>query len=518
MNYQVLARKWRPKQFSEMVGQQHVLPALIHALEQNRLHHAYLFTGTRGVGKTTVARIFAKCLNCKQGITATPCGSCENCLDIDAGRFIDLIEVDAASRTKVEDTRELLENVQYAPTRGRFKIYLIDEVHMLSNHSFNALLKTLEEPPEHVKFLLATTDPQKLPITVLSRCLQFHMKSLTHAQLITHCQTVCNEEKIPVETTALTYLADAAQGSLRDALSLLDQAIVFSNNNITEQAVCQMLGQASHNLVWEILEKVQTRNLGALLEMTENMALENTDFGTTLQALLEKFHAIAMAQFSPQSVTHDKDKLIGLAEHFTKETVQLYYQILLIGLKDFALTPNPKQGFEMVLLRLLSFSPSTEKQPHSTQRATSTPKPNTSKPAVKKQPVAGGKWAQLLAQLNLSGMAQLVASNCSLINQTNNELTLLLDEVHSPLLSSNVKERLQESIAQQLGPQVKLKIEIGPQTTQTPAKQKEKKAEKNQETATQSILKDQHVNQLMDAFGASIQEETIKFKTDTDNK
>lgn len=517
-HHQVLARKWRPKQFADMVGQQHVLPALINALDHNRLHHAYLFTGTRGVGKTTVARILAKSLNCEQGISSRPCGTCQNCLDIDAGRCLDVMEVDAASRTKVEDTRDLLDNVQYSPTKCRFKIYLIDEVHMLSNHSFNALLKTLEEPPPHVKFLLATTDPQKLPITVLSRCLQFHLKSLTNEQLTVHCETLCREEKIPAEKKALEYIADAAQGSARDALSLLDQAIVFSNNNITEAAVCGMLGQADHNTTWTILENLQSANLESLLAITHDMAIENIDFNQALQQLIEKFHEIAIAQFAPNSLSKDKEKLLNLAKHFSKETVQLYYQILLIGRKDLTLAPTAKLGFEMILLRLLAFNPSRS-ETTAPQKNTAPAKeaPHAKTPSLK--PSGGSStWNDMLATLQLAGMSQLVASNCSLEKFADNELVLLIDEVHRPLLSANIKDRIQEAVQKNLNQDIKLTIKIGNQTTPTPAIEHQAKVSQRQENAKTSITLDQNIQNIMTSFDGVLEQDSIKSTATDSNK
>ncbi len=511
IHHQVLARKWRPKQFSEMLGQQHVLPALINALDQNRLHHAYLFTGTRGVGKTTVARILAKSLNCEQSISSHPCGVCQNCLDIDAGQCVDVIEVDAASRTKVEDTRELLENVQYSPVKCRFKIYIIDEVHMLSNHSFNALLKTLEEPPAHVKFLLATTDPQKLPITVLSRCLQFHLKSLTNEQLTAHCEALCQQEKISFEKKALEYIADAAQGSVRDALSILDQAIVFSNNTISESAVCEMLGQANHSVIWTILENIQSANLEKLLSLSYEMAMENIDFNQALQQLIEKLHDIAIAQFAPNSILRDKEKISSFAKAFSKETIQLYYQILLIGRKDLALAPAAKLGFDMILLRLLAFNPG-EKSP--------TKEIKIQDPVIIKKAKAPGtsSWDELLVQLNLTGMSQLVASNCSLLTHTENELVLLIDEVHKPLLSNAIKERIQEAIQKNLNPGIKLTIKVGNQDNVTPAIQHQQKLNQQQKNAKESITADKQIQELIASFDGVLEEKSIKSTTGDSNK
>ncbi|SMF08532.1 DNA polymerase-3 subunit gamma/tau [Alteromonadaceae bacterium Bs31] len=360
MSYQVLARKWRPGNFREMVGQEHVLKALINALDHNRLHHAYLFTGTRGVGKTTIARILAKCLNCDLGVTSTPCGECSSCVEISEGRFVDLIEVDAASRTKVEDTRELLDNVQYAPTRGRYKIYLIDEVHMLSNHSFNALLKTLEEPPEHVKFLLATTDPQKLPVTILSRCLQFNLKNMSPERIVGHLQQVLEQEVVPVEEAALWLLARSADGSMRDALSLTDQAIAYGNGKITEPEVAAMLGTIDHQLIQKLMQGLIAAEATKILEAVAHFAEHAPDFNAALSDLLTLLHRIAIAQAMPEALDNsfgDREQVLGFAEQLTSEDVQLFYQTALIGRRDLHLSPDERSGFEMTLLRMLAFKP-----------------------------------------------------------------------------------------------------------------------------------------------------------------
>lgn len=360
MSYQVLARKWRPRFFSEMVGQEHVLRALINALDSQRLHHAYLFTGTRGVGKTTIARILAKCLNCEQGVSSTPCGECSSCREIAEGRFVDLIEVDAASRTKVEDTRELLDNVQYAPTRGRYKVYLIDEVHMLSTHSFNALLKTLEEPPEHVKFLLATTDPQKLPITVLSRCLQFSLKNMTPEKIVSYLDTVLKAEEITYEEPALWQLGRAAQGSMRDALSLTDQAIAYGQGEVYEHQVNAMLGTIDRGRVFKLAEILATGQVAELLNLVAAMSEHGPDYDEIVQALMQLWHKVAVAQVAPGAVDNsegDKAAIVQLASAMRAEDIQLFYQTALVGRKDLPLAADPRQGFEMILLRMLAFKP-----------------------------------------------------------------------------------------------------------------------------------------------------------------
>lgn len=360
MSYQVLARKWRPRSFREMVGQTHVLKALINALDSQRLHHAYLFTGTRGVGKTTIARIIAKCLNCETGITSSPCGECSVCREIDEGRFVDLIEIDAASRTKVEDTRELLDNVQYAPSRGRFKVYLIDEVHMLSSHSFNALLKTLEEPPPYVKFILATTDPQKLPATILSRCLQFSLKNMTPERVVEHLTHVLGAENVPFEDDALWLLGRAADGSMRDAMSLTDQAIAFGEGKVLAADVRAMLGTLDHGQVFDLLHALIEGDAKALLEAVRHLAEQGPDWNGVLSEILNVLHRVAIAQALPDGVDNghgDRDRVLALAQALPAEDVQFYYQMGLIGRRDLPLAPDPRGGFEMVLLRMLAFRP-----------------------------------------------------------------------------------------------------------------------------------------------------------------
>lgn len=360
MSYQVLARKWRPRSFREMVGQTHVLKALINALDHQRLHHAYLFTGTRGVGKTTIARIMAKCLNCEEGVSSTPCGVCSICREIDEGRFIDLIEVDAASKTKVEDTREMLDNVQYMPTRGRYKVYLIDEVHMLSTSSFNALLKTLEEPPPYVKFLLATTDPQKLPATVLSRCLQFSLKNMPPEPIVGHLQNVLTSENIPFENDALWLLGRAADGSMRDAMSLTDQAVSFGDGRVFADDVRAMLGTLDQGQIYGVLKALIAGDARAALSATAHLAEHGPDWAGVLAEILNALHRIAIAQLMPDAIDNgqgDREQVLELAAIVPPEDVQFYYQLGLIGRRDLPLAPDPRDGFEMVLLRMLAFRP-----------------------------------------------------------------------------------------------------------------------------------------------------------------
>ena len=357
MSYQVLARKWRPKTFADVVGQEHIITALANGLKDNRLHHAYLFSGTRGVGKTSIARLFAKGLNCVHGVTATPCGECENCKAIEQGNFIDLIEIDAASRTKVEDTRELLDNVQYKPVVGRFKVYLIDEVHMLSRHSFNALLKTLEEPPEYVKFLLATTDPQKLPVTILSRCLQFHLKALDETQISQHLAHILTQENIPFEDPALVKLAKAAQGSIRDSLSLTDQAIAMGDQQVTNSVVSNMLGLLDDNYSVDILYALHQGNGELLMRTLQKVADAAGDWDKLLGECAEKLHQIALMQLLSQKSSDDNEHFSFLAKHISPEDVQFFYQVIVSGRKDLSNAPNRRIGTEMTLLRALAFHP-----------------------------------------------------------------------------------------------------------------------------------------------------------------
>ena len=403
MSYQVLARKWRPKSFSEMAGQEHVLQALINALDNDRLHHAYLFTGTRGVGKTTIGRILSKCLNCEKGVSSVPCGECSSCTEIDAGRFIDLIEVDAASRTGVDDMRDLLDNVQYAPSRGRFKIYLIDEIHMLSKSSFAALLKTLEEPPPHVKFLFATTDPQKLPITVLSRCLQFNLKNLSAERITEHLKYVLGEEKVPFEEAGLWSLGRAADGSMRDALSLTDQAVGHGGGSITESDVISMLGTIERHFVVDICIAMASQNGEKLLSSVGQMAEQSPDYDAALGDVLSIWHQVAILQTVPEAldrgVSHF-DELANLAETVSREDVQLFYQICLLGRKDLPLAPEQRAGFEMVMLRAMAFRPAVNGRPVPLK----SPPPEVEQSAKKSEPAPTADVSDHSAGLAIEGL------------------------------------------------------------------------------------------------------------------
>ncbi|HLB57209.1 MAG TPA: DNA polymerase III subunit gamma/tau [Gammaproteobacteria bacterium] len=502
MSHQVLARKWRPHTFQDMIGQEPILRMLKNALDNQRLHHAYLFTGTRGVGKTTLARILAKCLNCESGVTSTPCGMCQTCTAIDAGRFLDLIEVDAASRTKVEDTRELLDNVQYQPTQGRYKIYLIDEVHMLSGHSFNALLKTLEEPPPHVKFLLATTDPKRLPVTVLSRCLQFNLKRVPVQQITQHLEHICTAEKIAFEHPALLLLAEAADGSLRDALSLLDQAIAFCGQKITIADTRQMLGSVDQEIVFRLLHALADQDGKKLLNEITSFAEHAPNFNQAVEDLLSLLHQITIKQILPdasESHTHISE----LATRFTAEDIQLYYQIALIGRRDLALTPNPQYGFEMILLRMLAFKPVL---------ATTPPPSKSIAVPVKtiEEKKTDNNWATLLPQLKLSGLAYALASNCTLEKITDNKVILSLAAHHEPMFNKKLEERIEQALTQHFNKPMKLDIQITSATLDTPAKHQQQEKTAQLSNAADAIKNDDHVQKIMGIFNATLDVDSIK--------
>ncbi len=510
-SYQVLARKWRPRSFEAMVGQEHVLRMLINALDNQRLHHAYLFTGTRGVGKTTLGRLLAKCLNCETGVTSKPCGQCSACQAVDAGRFLDLIEVDGASRTKVEDTRELLENVQYAPTQGRYKIYLIDEVHMLSGHSFNALLKTLEEPPEHVKFILATTDPKRLPITILSRCLQFNLKRVPAEKIAKQLQFICTSENIKYENPALELLSRAADGSVRDALSLLDQAIAFCQQTISTLDVQQMLGSIEQDHIFRLLNALANQDGKKLLEEMTSLAELAPDFNQALEDLLSILHQMSLlqvvAEFPEQNAT-----IKQLATLFSAEDVQLYYQIALIGRRDLPLAPNPQHGFEMIMLRMLAFKPAAETvaMPVTKTKVLSTPPPvprEEKKPETKK---VSGTWPDILPQLELSGLAHALASNCTLVTMTTDKISLALSAQHEPLFNKKLTERIEQALSQHFNQPIKLDINITTEVIDTPAKAQQQAADARHANATEAIQGDAHVKKLMDLFGATLDVSSIK--------
>jgi DNA polymerase-3 subunit gamma/tau len=487
MAYQVLARKWRPRKFPEMVGQAHVLRALSNALENNRLHHAYLFTGTRGVGKTTIARILAKSLNCEKGVTAYPCGECAACREIDEGRFVDLIEVDAASRTKVEDTRDLLDNVQYAPTRGRYKVYLIDEVHMLSSHSFNALLKTLEEPPPHVKFLLATTDPQKLPPTILSRCLQFNLKRLPLEQIIDHLIKILESEGISYDIPALRLLAVGADGSLRDALSLLDQAIAYGAGKVSKDDVSSMLGSLDQNSVLKLVQVLAANDAPGVLQQIAQLAEQNPDFFALLADILSLLQRIALAQVVPSSIDineADGEAILQLAEHVSPEDVQLFYQIALVGRRDLPLAPEPRGGFEMVMLRMLAFRPDSAALSDSPSPVAPVASSSVKeKPAASFAPLSDSSlnadvnhanqvnlddWGSIVGLLGLSALVKQLAVKCSLKQREGDVWHLTLQPEHGFLLKEERKKQIEAALQKQYGASQRLRIRVEHPEAETP--------------------------------------------------
>jgi DNA polymerase-3 subunit gamma/tau len=526
MSYLVLARKWRPRTFGELAGQQHVLRALVNALNSGRLHHAFLFTGTRGVGKTTIARILAKSLNCEKGVSAEPCGQCSACQEIDAGRFVDLLEVDAASRTKVDDTRELLDNVQYTPARGRYKVYLIDEVHMLSTHSFNALLKTLEEPPPHVKFLLATTDPQKLPITVLSRCLQFNLKRLTPSLIIKRLTEIVAAEELEHEPEALRLVAKAAQGSMRDALSLLDQVIAFSGGKLGAQDTRSMLGTIEQGHVVELLDAIAAQDAKRVLSCVAELDERAPDYHGVLADLAALLQRVALYQAVPDmqlDEADDAEALARLARVFSPEDVQLNYQIALVGRRDLDLAPDARGGFEMVLLRMLAFQPAREgvvdAAPAVASRARTTPfpQPASATPvngkAATKTPV-GDDWARIVAQLNLQGPVSQLAAHCTLLGREGDRVRLLLDESGEPFRRPTLEDKLTQALSAHFGAAIKLDIEVGANAPSvaidTPARRQQADAQDKLQAARAAIESDPNVRAMRDIFGATVQPESVK--------
>ncbi|MBT8111627.1 MAG: DNA polymerase III subunit gamma/tau [Gammaproteobacteria bacterium] len=530
MSYLVLARKWRPKDFSDTVGQEHVLQALINALDSGRLHHAYLFTGTRGVGKTTIARILAKALNCEKGITSEPCGECSACREIDEGRFVDLIEVDAASKTKVDDTRDLLDNVQYAPARGRYKVYLIDEVHMLSKSSFNALLKTLEEPPPHVKFLLATTDPQKLPVTVLSRCLQFNLKRMTPRLMSDRLAHICEAEAIEFDAAALALLARAADGSMRDALSLLDQAIAYCGGKIDAAQVALMLGTIDRQHVSRLLRLLAEDDAKGIIDAIREIDEQFPDYSRLLDDLARDLQRIAVFQVVG---TCDSDDDIGeqecaeLAEALPAADVQLFYQIAVMGRRDLPLAPDPRSGAEMTFLRMLAFRPTSgDLQLSSGGEANSAGRPHKArqrKPARAKPAAATGvqpqawqdpDWSQLVAELGLAGAVRLLAVNCAFLRREGNTVHLGLDPRSESLLTRQRKDALATSLSQKFGEQLDVKIAVeatvGAETPETPVQEESRMADERMEAERQKLEADPNVQAMKDIFGAEIKTESIQ--------
>jgi len=531
MSYQVLARKWRPRSFSSLVGQEHVVRALTHALSSQRLHHAYLFTGTRGVGKTTLARILAKSLNCETGVTAIPCGTCSSCQEIDAGRFVDLLEVDAATNTRVDEMRQLLENAVYAPTRGRYKVYVIDEVHMLSNSAFNAMLKTLEEPPEHVKFILATTDPQKIPVTVLSRCLQFNLKQMPPLAISTHLAHVLQAEGVAYETAALVLIARSASGSMRDALSLLDQAIAHGAGSVEESHVRAMLGTVDLDYLYSILEAVLTGDTGELLRVAADMSMRSLSFGAALQELAGLLTRLQIIQSAPASLDDedpDRTRLLELASGLSPEFVQLAYQIVIHGRAELPMAPDEYAGFMMTLLRLHGFRPDSvadvvssigsvnraaPKRPAADAAAASTiaPSKGLSVAAVAyKADGAGGEWHEIVAALQLNGLARELAQHCELRELGETECVLRLAPAHGHLQMKPAPDKLQQALREHLGRPVVLRFELAQTETDTPAATVGRERRERQEQAIASIEQDSFVRDVIEGFDASLVESTIK--------
>jgi len=546
MSYLVLARKWRPKNFADTVGQEHVLRALTNALDSGRLHHAYLFAGTRGVGKTTIARIFAKALNCDSGPTSKPCCKCSACTEIDEGRFVDLIEVDAASKTKVDDTRELLDNVQYSPARGRFKVYLIDEVHMLSKSSFNALLKTLEEPPPHVKFLLATTDPQKLPVTVLSRCLQFNLKRITPKLMRDRLELICGEEKIKADAAALAMIARAADGSLRDALSLLDQAIAYCGGDIASDPVAEMLGTIDRQHVSRILKQLASGDAPGVLATIREIDEQYPDYARLLDDLATLLQRIAVYQVVGTADVEDEAderELADFATSISPEDVQLFYQISLIGRRDLHLAPDPKCGAEMTLLRMLAFQPggTLRQAAGGQQRGGVTPRPAqtesksttattapattatmppstaaTTAPTTAAMPGATAaawedpEWSDLINQLDISGAGKLMAGNCTFVRREQNVLHLCLDRKSESLLTKSTEAALTRALCAHYDESLRVDIAIGETESATPIQEEARRVDAKYEAARASIEADPTVKTLKDMFGAEINPDSIE--------
>lgn len=528
MAYQVLARRWRPKSFDSLKGQWHVVRALSNAIARGQYHHAYLFTGTRGVGKTTVARILAKIYNCEQGVTSTPCGRCSACVDIDAGRFIDLLEIDAASRTRVEDTRELLENVQYAPTVGRYKIYLIDEVHMLSGHSFNALLKTLEEPPPHVIFILATTDPERIPVTVLSRCLRFNLRPLPVADIVQQLTDILNQEAIKFQPMALEKIGRLAQGSMRDALSLLEQAIAFSEEEIKTQAVEDMLGISYERYLPALLQAIVHSDVEACLRITQDLAQQGTDFEQVCSSLQTALYALSISQVVERedailSLMQIEPGILALKEAISPEEVQLLYQLMLIGKRDLPQAPDPKTGFEMLLLRMVVFRPQEGREPAQRQsrlpiqKMTEAPieKPieKVIEKPIEKPSVAMSSgeldWSSLVSQLSLSGLSAVLVKHCVVKFWDGERLELILELAHKACLSEVRQQQIQEAISQKIGRRIRLQITPGEVNVPTPSKQAEALTQARESQAVQSIRQDEMVKNILSAFEAKVENITV---------
>ncbi|MDE1942518.1 MAG: DNA polymerase III subunit gamma/tau [Betaproteobacteria bacterium] len=524
---QALARKWRPRSFDELVGQEHVVRALRNALESGRLHHAYLFTGTRGVGKTTVARILAKCLNCETGLTAQPCGICAACRDIDSGRFPDMLEVDAATNTKVEEMRELLDNAQYMPVSGRYKVYIIDEVHMLSRSAFNSMLKTLEEPPEHVKFILATTDPQKVPVTVLSRCLQFNLRPMSQELIASRLSHILEQENISFESQALLLLGQAAQGSMRDSLSLLDQAVAFGGGQVRAAEVGDMLGTIERQALQDVLGALSRNDGPALMKLVQDMAERGISFDRALQELALMLHELALMRAIPDSeFAAAEPALAELAPHWDDASLQLLYQIAIQSRRDLSLAPDECAGFRMALLRMLAFQPGTvppaeqpaPARPMAKPAAASSPVPaqaqvpasvETRPPAANRRlPPAIDDWSGLAQRLAGAGMAHELARHSEMVRFADGTLHLLLDAEHKHLLP--YKEKLRTTLEAILDADIRLSVEVGEATGQSLAAVEHKEQAARQREAETSIKNDPFVRAVTESLGGTLVESTIK--------
>jgi DNA polymerase-3 subunit gamma/tau len=537
MSYQVLARKWRPKSFADMVGQTHVLQALTNALDNNRLHHAYLFTGTRGVGKTTLARILAKCLNCEQGVSSTPCGACSACVSIDEGRFVDLIEVDAASRAKVDETRDLMDNVQYAPSVGRYKVYLIDEVHMFSNHSFNALLKTLEEPPPHVKFLLATTEAKKIPVTILSRCLQFNLKLLGVEQIEKQLAHILTAENVESDAASRHLIAIAADGSLRDALSLLDQAISYGGGKLEESQVRAMLGTIDSLELNSLLEALGAGDVVAVLARAGRIAEHNPDYDSVLVELMSLLQKTAVCQVLPDQETGpDIDPLIrAMSKQISREDIQLYYQIALAGRRDLALAPDQRSGFEMTLLRMLAFRPSSpvayqQVAPAHTAGSSTGPlrrsatatavSGNETAPNGNSRPAAGSKshsgmaapeeWRDIIDEMALAGLVREFAGHCILREHTKDRIHLVLSPAQEHLLNTAQKDRLHGALKTRFGEHIKMILTVEDPDSETPVQRKIREEQERQLAAERSVETDPNIRLMKELFDATVDVNSIR--------
>ena len=527
MSYQVLARKWRPRDFEQLVGQTHVARALVNALDADRLHHAFLFTGTRGVGKTTLARILAKCINCESGVSSKPCGACGACTEIDAGRFVDLLEVDAASRSKVDETRELMDNVQFTPARGRYKVYLIDEVHMFSEKSFNALLKTLEEPPPHVKFLLATTDPQKLPITVLSRCLKFNLKRLPAGDIGAHLERILAEEGIEFEPSAVGLVARAAEGSMRDALSLLDQAIAHGAGTVKEEEVRAMLGAVDRSRVIELLDAVAAHDAAGALEVAAAVASDAADYADVLGELVNTLHRIAVRQAVPGAADPDPDlaeACTRLARRLSPEDVQLHYEIALRGRRDLMLVPDPRLGLEMTVLRMLAFTPHAAGAAPPAEagagRAAAAPAPASIRAVAPAAESTAGRldpasmtpqgWRDLVEELGLTGLAGELASHSVLVESGARRLRIELDPGHAALDTAGARKVLREALAARFGGPVELDVALDAPSRETPAAGRARDQASRHQAAIRAIEADPRVRTLCETFDTRVDPDLVQ--------